>query len=528
MNRPLMNTALSELHEGLLPALVALLDDAGTLHDPHDNAPTPSDHYAQVSLALAMACDPETSLDDALAPLDAWAELDSKQIGHLPFNRLLLGFCSKVFEARGASAAQLARIEAAHARCTLAHDYPSNNWALLAQLSRLIEAPDAQVAAEQQAFCDLLERWTTRDGAFIDYPAQPAAGGRVATPFAYHHKALLLTALAARLRPCPALFAHLRGLFGWLVHCWDAAGYAGGLGRSNHALFGDACLLGAMVLLGLDKDDANSPVTALSRRVGAQRRDDGLLWLDPFGHQQGDAGWDNYMHLTVYNAWTAAVTAICRWLGPVDAEVLATHRVAWRGDEPGVFHDRQAGVLCMRNAEGGCLVLSTRGQLPQAFSLNEVEFRYAGGVPLHASGQDDALCELVPRRVALARLRQDADLAGWTTVIEHGGALYGLTDFDQVEVGEEAETVTVSLRGHPVALTRHPPAGVVALALAALDWRFFDGRLGRRQAARREVLKQVTGEILWRIDLRNMGYERELRIVPESVRVLNLRHGQRG
>ncbi|MGL1832985.1 hypothetical protein ACKVEX_05185 [Rhodocyclaceae bacterium SMB388] len=516
-----MNSALSDLQKGLLPSLVALLDDAGTLHDPHDDAPTPSDHYAQTSLALAMACDEGIVLEDALAPIDAWTRLDPKQIGHLPFNRLLLGLCRQVFEKRGASAPQLARLTAAHARCTLARDYPSNNWVLLAQLSRLIEAPEAELAVEQQAFCDLLAHWTTRDGAFIDYPAQPAADGRVATPFAYHHKALLLTALAARLRPCPALFSQLRRLFGWLVHCWDAAGYAGGLGRSNHALFGDACLLGTMALLGQDVDHQASPVTALASRVSAQRRADGLLWLDPFGHQQADAAWDNYMHLSVYNAWAAAMTGICRWLGPIDADGLATHRVAWRGDEPGVFHDQQAGVLCMRNAAGGCLVLGTRGQLPQAFSLTEAELRYAGGVPLHASGRGDALCELVPRRLALARLRKNPTLAGWTPVIEHDGLFYGLTDFDEVEVREERDTIVITLHGHPVALTRRPPGGLVARAIAALDWRFLGGRLGRRQASRREVLKQVRGELLWRVDLGGMRFERALRMTPETVRVLN-------
>ena len=302
-----MNQDLDRLQADLVSALAAQIAPGQGLYDPHSRQTSPSDHYGQTAAALALAAHDAALWPAARDALSAWCAIDGANIGHLPFNRLLLRLLGQVATDVGIPACEVTPIKAAAARCTLRQHYPSNNWTLLAQTCRLVEATEHYRTDESVRFVSMIDRWTTSAGAFIDFPGRP--GKHFSTPIAYHHKALFLAALAAWFHDDPALANRARRMLDWLVHCWDSAGYAGGYGRSNHALFGDSCLLGALILLGFDTDDTGSPISALARRLDQQRRPDGLLWLTPSGPETGDASWDAYMHLSVYNAWAAAVIA---------------------------------------------------------------------------------------------------------------------------------------------------------------------------------------------------------------------------
>lgn len=491
----------------LLPALAAQLRPAGGLHDPLLDAPTPPDHYGNLSAALALSAAGEAAA--ATIALDAWLATPAERLGHLPFNRLLLLLLRQLQTDDAALAPKLA---AGLARCPLRPPYPSNNWSLLATATQVLEteAGSQERAAKRDEFLALLQRWTTSDGGFIDFPAQPA--GRVATPQAYHHKALFLVALLARLDGDAALASQARRLLDWTARYWDAAALAGGLGRSSHALFGDGCLLAALLLLSPTCDGV-APAAALATRLSHQFRADGLLWLTPAGASAADAGWDNYMHLSVYNAWTAGVVAFALYLRKRTEAPAALHGIRWQGDQcPAHFHDGSAGLLCLRSASGTSLALGTRGQLPQAFSLNEAELRYAGGQPFHFVSTLGRPLLPPPLRRPLAELLAQPALAGWTPLFRAGGRLYALSDFDEVAIEPQAEGHRIVLNGSARTLTRTPPDTAWRRLIAAFDWRFLGGRLGRSESLRRRRLPGLKARLVMELGLEPPRISRELQL----------------
>ncbi len=503
------DSTLDDLLQQLITALAAQVVPGIGLRDPLRDAPTPTDHYGNLSAAVALACTGQT--DACAETLRAWIALPSGKRGHLPFNRLLL----LMLRSPGVANDGLhSRIDEALMLCPLSDDYPSNNWTLLAAACRVLEAPAERRAIAAQAFSALLDRWTTPDGGFIDFPAQ--AADICATPLAYHHKALFLAMLVAWHHDTPELGRQIQRLLDWATRCWDPAGFAGGLGRSTHALFGDGCLLAAFVLAGFDRtagegETGRTPVTALAARLSRQFRADGLLWLNPAGPADGASGWDEYMHLSVYNAWTAAIVAFARQLraGRTGHTVPACLRtLKWRGGEPVAGrHDAVAGLFSVRAPSGATFLCTTRGQAPQAFSLDHVELRYAGAMVPHWSSATGQMLVPPPVRLPRAALLANPALAGWTPVMRSGDTLFGLTDFSTVKIEETADGYRIELAGRPTVLTRTAPDTPWRKIVSALDWRLFGGRLGRGESLRRRRLNTVNGR-LW-IDV---GFE------PPSIR----------
>ena len=487
------NAALDALIDRLTAALGEQIRPGIGLFDPLDEQPSPSDHYGHLCAALALACGSEHDWRAGRQALQAWLALDTRRLGHLPFNRLALLLLRIVLAERGVDAADEGMIEAGLARCRLRRRYPSNNWSLLAQTCRLIEAPADRRALESRRLCELLERWTTAKGGFIDFPVKP--GKRFATPLAYHHKALYLAALACWFHDDAELARHARRMLDWLVHCWDPAGYAGGFGRTTHGLFGDGCLIAGMMLMGIDDDERRQPIAALCRRLEAQRRPDGLLWLNPAGHESGRASWDSYMHLSVYNAWAAAIISAASRLRK--AKDRPTHLIdtQWTADRTGLFHDDQAGLLYLRTQQGLNASLSTRGQPPQAYSRNEADFRYAGGVLIHLRiGQGTPLVA-PPIRTTRAALLASPVLAGWTPLLKAGGTLYSVDSFEDFRIFESPETWRISLTGRASELFRPPPRTLWKRAVATLDWRLLGGRLGRKAVLNRGTLDRLSAHL---------------------------------
>lgn len=470
------NAALQSLLTGLNAALKAHIRPDTGLFDPLDDKPSPPDHYGHVCAALALACGGKQHWDTGRLALQAWLDLPPDRLGHLPFNRLALLLLREVLGAEGLVAADAQRIDAGLRRCTLRHRYPSNNWSLLAQTCRLIEAPPARKALECRRLCALLERWTTPKGCFIDFPENPEK--HFSTPLAYHHKALFLTALACWFHDDEALTNHARRLCDWLVHCWDPAGYAGGFGRSTHSLFGDGCLIAGLILLDIDKTDPQ-PIAALSQRIVQQRRSDGLLWLNPAGHESGTASWDSYMHLSVYNAWAAGIIGAAIAL----REIINNHPTGgandWTAARTGLFYDPDAGLACLRTHDDLVAVISTHGQPPQSFSQDQIEFRYAGGTIVHLRKGAGGLLMAPPIRVSRIDLIDQPSLAGQTPVIVDGGELYGFDEFDSCDLDEDDEHLRIRLTGNASALCKSPPRGLRKRFLATIDWRLLGGTLSR-------------------------------------------------
>lgn len=486
----LPNATLHSLLTGLTGALEAQVRPDTGLFDPLDDRPSPADHYGHVCAALALACAGKHHWDSGRLALQAWLGLPAERLGHLPFNRLALLLLREVLGAEGLVAADARLIDTGLRRCTLRHRYPSNNWSLLAQTCRLIEAPAHKKAHESRRLCALFERWTTPKGCFIDFPENP--GKHFSTPLAYHHKALFLAALACWFHEDAALANHARRLCDWLVHCWDPAGYAGGFGRSTHSLFGDGCLIAGLILLGIDKTDSQ-PITALAQRIAQQRRSDGLLWLNPAGHESGKASWDSYMHLSVYNAWAAAVIGASMHLRGRRSPPPVGCR--WAASQTGWFHDEAAGLGCLRDPSGLTALISTRGQPPQAYSRDEADFRYSGGVVAHLHLADRGPLIAPPIRTGRASLAQRPELAGWTPLLSSGNELFALSAFNLVSIQRETQRIQITLEGQPVAVFRPAPSSAWQRLKSAVDWRCLNGRLGRKSALHRRTHPGIRGTL---------------------------------
>jgi hypothetical protein len=456
--------------------------------DPASKAPAPPDHYAQTASALALYLhQPEAPQWWTL--LDGWLSLPGSSLGHLPFNRFLLLCLAAVMHDRGESQDRLDAVHRGIARCRLGRKYPSNNWTLLAQLCRLLEAPSARNReAETRRLVQMLDAWTTEAGGFIDYPASPGDKGGVATPMAYHHKALFIAGVAARYTNAPDVLQRAQKLLHWVPLAWDGHAYVGGFGRSTHALFGDACLLAGITLLGVHELENGGAVERcimqqLLERLQRQQRADGLLSLNPAGDDAERSGWDSYMHLCVYNAWLAGILAWCGHLlkntgrpqlGPMVEPIIRP---------PSLLQDRRAGLLRYQSQDGVLALLSSSGQPPQAFSHHQVELRYAGGQPFHLASRGRVLCGPAVR-IERELLALHPACAGWTAVFLIGDEFFGLTDFEVDELQPGQHGLAIRLSGSPSEL--HRTSGTLTKRLlTALDWRLLQGRLGRRAALQR-------------------------------------------
>lgn len=458
-------------------ALAAAIRPGSGLWDAVDDAPSAADHYGQLGAALALRILHPGS-GQWREPLRAWLDTPPARRGHAPFNRFLLCLLE---ESLGDSEEALRRrLKTEREACVLRGRYPSNNWTLLAHTCRLLEAKVGEVEHRIEHLLADLDRWTTAAGGFIDFPSR---GARMATPVAYHHKALFLVAVAAHRCRDPRLESRLQRMLAWSVMHRDEGGHAGGLGRSSHALYGDACLLAALTLTGVADDERrNTPEAALMRsmlrRWMRAARGDGLLPLNPAAADGQRRGWDGYMRLSVYNAWAAAILA---WSRAQDRSRSASMPV-----DP-VTCDAQAGIARVAGGGGLIALVSTRGQPPQAYSAREAELRYAGGVPFHVALGPVVLCP-PGVRIDGERLRAQPAHAGWTPLFECAGVLYALTDFERSTVQEDAAGTAIVLEGAPTRLLRAEGRGAWQRALRALDWRLLDGALGRRSALHRPRL----------------------------------------
>lgn len=475
-------SALDQLLADLGTAIAQSIDPNHGLIDTHTGKPTPPDHYGQTCAALALCSTIHGSTSKLDKALSAWIRTPDSQIDHLPFNRLALHLLRTIHPAQ-LDVGLATLIERGIARCRLRPRYPSNNWTLLAATCRLLEAPPAERPRHARTMACLIQRWTTAKGAFIDYPGKP--GANLCTPLAYHHKALFLGALALRFCSDDGLAAQTRRLFDWLVHCWDNAGYAGGFGRSTHALFGDSCLIAALMLLDIDE---SGPIDAIAQRLLKQRRTDGFLWLDPWGPTEGAAHWDDYMHLSVYNAWAAAMIQAARAIRAGYPLAPQMQHLAWNANRPGLFHDEEAGLASWRDEAGNVVLLSTVGQPPQAPAHETADLRYSGCRIYHLRCGPNPPVTHPGFRGNIAHLQAQPTLADTSPLLRYNSILCTADTYSEPVFTHSEDGWYLRLRGqvHPAA--PQPPTSFVGRLLAAVDWRFFDGRLGRSANLKRKSI----------------------------------------
>jgi hypothetical protein len=329
----------------------------------------------------------------------------------------------------------------------------------------------------------------TPAGGFIDYPAKPK-DGKGSTPIAYHHKALFLTAVAVLYGGAHALAPRLQALLHWAIQWIDQGGLCGGFGRTNHGLFGDACLLASLMLLYRSGACTNpNLLDALSRiaaRLLRQQREDGLIWLTPAGAN----GWDDYMHLSVYDAWFAATLV---WASLTNLPRCG-YRIEWAEPNEGIFLDEAAGLLAWRAQSANGMVeamVSTTGQPPQGFAATDAELRYAAGTVFNLTIGGESFMP-PPIRVGIDRLRQTPCLAGNIPVFEFNERLYGFTTGSLDTLSKDSSQLVLVFSGSPVALTSYTDRrGFLARLVAAIDWRLLGHRISKRRNLARPKISQL-------------------------------------
>jgi hypothetical protein len=475
-----LSPALDALIDGCLAGLEANLSaDPPALWDPHSKQDTPPSHYAYCSLALALHQRKPGSPKWQTA-LDAYLAIPKQKLGHHPFNRLLLLLLRDALDKDNPLAVE--RVSTALQRCPLDRHYPSNNWTLLAQLCRILEGR-TNPRAHQRAVADferLLTRWMTPAGGFIDYPAKPKEG-KGSTPIAYHHKALFLTAVAVLYGGAHALAPRLQALLDWAIQWIDQGGLCGGFGRTNHGLFGDACLLSSLTLLQRSGacSDPNliSTLARIARRLHRQQREDGLIWLTPTGTE----GWDDYMHLSVYDAWFVATLA---WAGAIHLQKFA-QTINWAEPTEGLFMDEVAGLLAWRaRSKHGMLeaMISTTGQPAQGLSRSQIDLRYSGGIPFNLTLSGASVAS-PPIRVPNKQLRQAPhSTGGYSLIFEYEHAIYGLGSLRVITLESLDRELNLTLHARLLPLTSQSMRiGVLARFVSALDWRLLGSRLTKHR-----------------------------------------------
>jgi hypothetical protein len=498
---------LRRLVERTTLALAAQVGADGALHDPGDGAESPADHYGATFTALALATLPGP--DPRWRALVArWAAFPAGRRGHAPFNRLALLLLRDHLQRRGALEPDARELLArALSACPTAGRHPSNNWVLLAAGCALLEAPAGRARTAAAARVRrLAQRWFTPAGAFIDAPASPA-GRPVSTPLAYHAKALVVLRLAARADADalpPGVLA--RGLASQLAMT-DGRGLCGGFGRSSHALFGTACQLFVQAEgLRLATDERARRGWALGLRrlrqaLEVTRREDGLLPLAPNPAPGAAGGWDEYMHLSVYDAWLAGLLG---WLlarpPAADDPPLPAPDFSGLGPLPEVTAlDRRAGLLAVRGPRAaGWLAL--QGQPAQGASPRAADLRWGGARPFHLA-LDGQPVVAPPVRVEPARLLAEPALAGWAPLLESHGRAFVLQRFERCDVHADGPRVLLVAHGAPVAACPQAPArGTPGWWLENVDHLLLGDRRRRRLGEQPEPLPGARATLAFLLD----------------------------
>lgn len=237
-----------------------------------------------------------------------------------------------------------------------------NNFVALRALNQLLRyrvLGKEDDLKEARHYMDCTLKWQFDDGIFYDYPRRP--GDRDGVPsLAYHSKITLMTLMfgivSADTEVISRAVAGLEAMESLIAPDGEAYYY----GRTNNALYGYACgILAARTassLTGVDAPAAkrfSACEKALVAHVNRHRAQDGHLYIVPNGDEAGRCGFDNYMFVSVYNAFTMAsllLSSLIHADAPSDQETASASSKHFR--DSGFFIKKGHGLSMALNLKG--------------------------------------------------------------------------------------------------------------------------------------------------------------------------------
>jgi len=382
----------------ILKALTKNQLENGTIYDRIDKSNTPDNHYAHTFFALASLLSSRYQnicSQKAEKALEYFIHIPAKKKGHHEFNILACLLILKILRQQGAQ--KTGKLYPHHSFCfNLLNNYVTktafearentshgNNWVAIQALILMLRYHQFKEIADFHRSNRLMDsyvlKWQLQDGIFYDAP-RSSNSEYVETPLTYHAKFCMIVSLYAQIsNRCDIYRAVIRGLdaHSKLVSPNGEGFY---FGRTNNAIFGYVSALYAyetMINYLLSSKETDESIThrlqtyrqtadALFAYLTAMQERDGSLRLTPGSSCLYKAGWDSYMHHTVYNSYASAIL-----LMTPHAEVLKKNNPA--NEKVSIQFLENSGFLAVKHKRS-FLVVNVKGQ--------EVDSRYVGMVPL--------------------------------------------------------------------------------------------------------------------------------------------------
>lgn len=380
----------TDLGMDVLKSLTKNQLENGTLYDKVDHSNTPDDHYAHTFFALAAYLSYRCQNAYEEKALEYFSNIPNKKRGHHEFNLLACLLIREILtQGRLASPPQSSCFDLLtdyikkapfEAGENTAH---GNNWVAIQALDLLLRYHQFKVPDDLQRANHLIDhyvlRWQLPDGIFYDTPRSPNAK-YIKTPLTYHAKFCMVLSLYAQIsNRCDVYRAVLRGLDA-LSKLVSPNGEGFYFGRTNNAIFGYVSALYAYetmiryLLSSKERDKITADRVIIYRQTADalfsylkdMQEPEGSLRLTPGSIGLRKAGWDAYMHHTVYNAYASAILLMTPYTQVLKKDYPSDKRTF-------VYFLENSGFLAVKH-ERNFLVMNTRGQ--------GVDPRYIGMIPL--------------------------------------------------------------------------------------------------------------------------------------------------
>jgi hypothetical protein len=368
----------------------------GTIYDIIDKANTPEDHYAHTFFALAslLSCRYQSNCSgNAKKALEYFINIPAKKKGHHEFNILACLLIMKILKQE--SDEENSKLSFSSFLWGLLNNYAKqnpfeakdntphgNNWIAIQALSLLLRYQQFNEADDLNRSNLLLDNFLLKlqlqDGIFYDAP-RSVNSEHIETPLTYHAKFCMILSLYAQISNRSDIYqAVINGLDAYSkVISPNGEGFY--FGRTNNAIFGYASALYAYetMMSHLLQSKTGENITrrlqiyqqaadSLFAYLMAMQEQDGYLRLTPGASSLHKAGWDSYMHHTVYNAYASALL------------LMTPHAKVPRKNSPAnekfsIELLEDSGFLALKYKRS-FLALNVKGQ--------KLDYRYAGMVPL--------------------------------------------------------------------------------------------------------------------------------------------------
>ncbi len=242
-----------------------------------------------------------------------------------------------------------------------------------------------------QYFMDCTLKWQFDDGIFYDYPRQFNYQKGIPS-LAYHSKITLITLLFGIVSKekdivDKALYG-LEALAKLMAYDGETFYY----GRTNNAIYGYACgILAFRVASNFSKDinlaqKYKECERVLFRFCSRHMAEDGHLYIVPNDLENERCGFDNYMYITVYNAFTTAMLLLSL---VVEDTTTALRNV----DSPEVHYFKQSGFI-MKKGGGISTAFNLKGH--NYYQQYLLDPRFTCGTPLFVKFNGHDILPTIP------------------------------------------------------------------------------------------------------------------------------------